>query len=105
MKATLEQMLHTWASGGWVMGAMALLAIVMYGTAAHLLLKLYHRGLTKVTEEKLRHWVNSPTESPANVRELVRYTQDEVHSLRDIEGRFREIETAKISDVDRKIAF
>jgi biopolymer transport protein ExbB len=105
MKATLEQMFHTWGTGGWVMGAMALLAIVMYGTAAHLLLKLYHRGLTRATDERLRHWVNTPAESPANVRELIRYTQDEVHSLRDIEGRFREIEAAKISDVDRKIAF
>ena len=42
---------------------------------------------------------------PANVRELIRYTQDEVHSLRDIEGRFREVEAAKVPDVDRRLAF
>lgn len=105
MKATIEQMFHTWSTGGWVMGALALLAIVMYGTAAHLLIKLYYRGLTGATDEKLRRWVSTPTDSPANVRELIRYTQDEVHSLRDIEGRFREIEAAKVTDVDRRIAF
>jgi biopolymer transport protein ExbB len=36
---------------------------------------------------------------------LIRYTQDEVHTLRDIEGRFREVEAMRISDVDRRLAF
>ena len=105
MKATFEQMLHAWESGGWVMPALAVLAIVMYTTAANLLLKLYQRGLTKTTDADLRRWVGTPGESPKNVRELIRYTQDEVHSLRDIEGRFAEVEAARVPDVDRRIAF
>jgi biopolymer transport protein ExbB len=105
MNATVQQMIHTWTAGGWVMPALALLAIVMYGTAAYLLIRLYQRGLTRVTDQKLRHWVASPSEAPANVQELLRYTQDEVHSLRDIEGRFREVEAAKVSGVNRGIAF
>ncbi len=105
MNATVQQMIHTWSTGGWVMAALALLGFVMYGTAAHLLIKLYHRGLTKVTDDKLRKWVSTPAESPKNVRELIRYTQDEVVSLDDIEGRFREVEAAKVPDVDRRLAF
>ena len=46
-----------------------------------------------------------PTKAPARIRELIRYTQDEVHSLRDIEGRFREVEAAKIPEADRRLAF
>lgn len=98
-------MIHTWSTGGPVMLALFTLGIVMYGTAAHLLMKLYHRGLTKVTDEKLRRWVSTPADAPANVRELIRYTQDEVHSLHDIEGRFREVEAAKVPTVDRGLAF
>src|SRR5688572_11047174 len=105
MNATLQQMVHTWSTGGWVMPALALLGIIMYGTAAHLLIKLYHRGLSKVTDDKLRHWVSTPAESPQNVRELIRYSQDEVRSLQEIEGRFREVEAAKVPDVDRRLAF
>ena len=105
MNATLQEMYHAWESGGWVMPALAVLALVMYTSAAHLLLSLYQRGLTKTTDADLRRWVSAPDEAPKNVRELIRYTQDEVHSLRDIEGRFAEVEAVKVPDVDRRVAF
>lgn len=98
-------MLHTWESGGWVMIALALVALVAYATAAHLLIYLYERGITRITESDLRRWVARPDAAPANFQELVRYTQDDVHSLADIEGRFREVEAAKVPEVDRRIAF
>ena len=85
--------------------ALATLAIITYSTAAHLLVHLYHRGLTKVSDADLRKWVAKPADSPSYLRELIRYTQDEVNSLRDIEGRFREVEAAKVPDVDRRLAF
>lgn len=105
MNATLDQMIKAWETGGWVMPALALLGIIMYGTAAHLLITLYNRGLTKATESDLRRWVSAPSESPKYARELIRYTQDQVHSLKEIEGRFREVEAARVPDVDRRIAF
>jgi biopolymer transport protein ExbB len=105
MNSIFQEMLHTWATGGWVMAALALLALVTYATAARLLVSLYHRGLTRVTDAHLRRWVAQPAEAPSAWRELIRYTQDEVHSLRDIEGRFREVEAAKVSEVDRRLAF
>ncbi len=105
MKAALDQMLHTWTNGGWVMAALALVALVAYTTAIHLMLMLYHRGLPKVTDADLRGWVAEPATAPEPISELIRYTQDEVHSLRDIEGRFREVEAAKIPEVNRRLAF
>jgi biopolymer transport protein ExbB len=105
MNQIFQQMLHTWESGGWVMIALALVALVAYSTAAHLLIYLYERGITRVTESDLRRWVARPDAAPAHFQELVRYTQDDVHSLADIEGRFREVEAAKVPEVDRRIAF
>jgi biopolymer transport protein ExbB len=105
MNAIIQQMIHTWSTGGWVMPALAVLGIIMYGTAAHLLMKLYYRGITRATDSDLRRWVSSPAESPKYARELIRYTQDEVQSLKDIEGRFREVEASKVPDVNRRIAF
>ncbi len=105
MNEILQTMWHTWTTGGWVMAAMVVLAMVMYASAAHLLMTAYHRGLTKATDVVLRNWVAKPDAAPASVRELVRYTQDEIHSVKDIEGRFREVEATQISDLDRRSAF
>jgi len=105
MNAIFQQMLHTWSTGGWVMPALAVVGLITYAAAAHLLFYLYHRGLTKATDARLRKWVAEPNEAPRNLRELIRYTQDEVNSLPEIEGRFREVEAAKVPDVDRRLAF
>ena len=105
MNAALEQILHTWKNGGWVMAALAVLAVMTYTTAARLLLFLRHRGLTRITDADLRVWVANPADAPEHIRELITYTQDEVHSVREVEGRFREVEAAKISESDRRLAF
>src|ERR1051325_1445479 len=105
MHPAIEQMLHTWKNGGIVMAAMFVLAVVTYATAVRLLLLLHHRGLTRVTDGNIRDRVAKPAEAPAHLRELIRYTQDEVHSLKDIEGRFREVEASKVPEVDRRLAF
>lgn len=103
MERIFEQMVHTWSTGGWVMAAIALLALVMYATASHLLLMLYRRGLTRASDADVVRWVADPAHAPASLRELVRYTQDGVRSLTAIEGRFREVETSLITDVDRRL--
>jgi biopolymer transport protein ExbB len=104
MNEIFQQIVHTWSTGGPVMIAMAVLAVIMYATAVHLLIGLYHKGLTRMSDARLCGWIAQPAEAPDNIRELIRYTQDEVHSLEDIEGRFREVEAAKVPDVDRRLA-
>lgn len=104
MEKLFQELTHTWATGGWVMAALALVAIIAYATAAHLLFSLHHRGLKHASDGDLIRWIASPSEAPSSLRELMRYVQDDVHSIRDIEGRFREVEAAKIPEVDRKLA-
>jgi biopolymer transport protein ExbB len=102
--SVLDQLLHTWSTGGWVMIALAGLGLIMYTTAAHLLLSLYHRGLKKASDSDIRDWIVDPDRAPARIREFIRYSQDEVKSLRDIEGRFREIEALKVPEADRRLS-
>ena len=105
MSNAWDQILHTWTNGGWVMAALALVAFVTYISAATLLVALHHRGLTKVTDTFLKSWVAAPVKAPAHLRPLIEYTQGDVHSLREIEGRFREVEASKVPDFDRRLAF
>jgi biopolymer transport protein ExbB len=87
------------------MAALALLAVISYATAAHLLMTLYYRGVTRAPDIQLHRWITHPDQAPARIRELIRYTQDGVHSLQDIGGRFREVEAAKVLEMDRRLAF
>lgn len=105
MNEFLQTIWHTWSTGGWVMIAMAALAFITYVSAVHLLMSAYHRGLTKATDVDLRNWVAMPERAPKHSRELIRYTQDEVKSIKDIEGRFREVEASRVLDLDRRVAF
>lgn len=105
MNSILQQMAHVWASGGWVMAALAMLALVMYATAAHLLAQLYCRGLTRANDSDLHHWVSHPSQAPTQIRSLIGYIQDDLQSFEDLEGRFREVEAAKVPEIDRRLAF
>ena len=70
-------------------------ALVAYCVAARLLLSLHYRGLTRITDNDMRAWVADPLQAPKQLRELFRYTQDEVQSLNGHRGAFREVEAAK----------
>ena len=105
MNDLFQQMWHAWSEGGVVMGAMALVAVITYACAINLLAHLRYRGLTKASDTVLRGWVARPEAAPKRIRELIRYTQDEISSVRDVEGRFREIEATKVTDLDRRLAF
>jgi biopolymer transport protein ExbB len=105
MNTILHDMWRTWSEGGMVMIAMAVLAIVMYATAINLLRTLKYKGITKASDTIVRGWVARPEAAPQRIRELIRYTQDEIHSLRDIEGRFREVEATQVTEMERGVAF
>ncbi len=105
MNELLHEMLHTWVSGGWVMAAIAILAVILYASAIHVLMSAHHRGISRASDPVLQRWVAQPQQAPARVRELIRYTQDEVRSIRDVEGRFREVEATQVTDLDRRLAF
>jgi biopolymer transport protein ExbB len=105
MNELWQTMWHTWTTGGWVMIAMVILSLITYASAAHVLLAARHPGITKANDVVIRNWVAKPDVAPKKLRELIRYTQDEIHSLQDIEGRFREVEATKVLDLDRRITF
>jgi len=98
-----QMMVHTWETGGWVMIALAVLGILIYATATHVLISLRYRGIQKATDDDIRKWLGDPSTAPKDLRELLRYVQDDVRSVRDIEGRFREVESRKIPHIDRYI--
>lgn len=102
--AMWQQMVHTWANGGYVMPALALLALLLYARIARLLMALYLPGVTRATDSVIQSWVHKPTVAPKRIRTLILFAQDEVETPRALRGRFQELHAACVAEFDRQLA-
>jgi biopolymer transport protein ExbB len=98
-----ERSWRIWVDGGMVMVPLFFVSVFIYALAAQLLLYFYRRQSHRLTEGTWQHWIANPAMASGEVGEMIRYTQDEVASLTDIQGRFAEITNAKIPPVERRL--
>lgn len=68
-----------------------ILGLAIYGAGFRMLLVLIPIRAHKVTDEECREWTANPESARGQLPEILRYAQDDVHSLRDIQSRFEEI--------------
>jgi biopolymer transport protein ExbB len=99
----LERSWRIWVDGGMVMIPLFFVSMSIYILAAQLLLYFYRRQLNRVGEATWQNWITNPKEAVGEVGEIIRYTQDEVGSLADIQGRFSEVACAKIPPIERRL--
>ena len=50
-------------------------------------------------------WIYEPSRGQGEVGEIIRYSQDEVHSVSDIHNRFSEVIASKIPAIDRHLSY
>jgi biopolymer transport protein ExbB len=99
----LERSWRIWVDGGMVMIPLFFVSLCIYTLAAQLLLYFYRRQSNRVAEPVWQGWIAQPGQAAGEVGEIIRYTQDEVASLADIQGRFSEVTHAKIPPVERRL--
>lgn len=105
METKLLNILHIWMAGGWTMIPLLLVALFIYGTSAQLLVYFSKRGFSKLKDSEWRSWVLLPETGEGEVGEIIRYTQDDATDTVQVQDRFTEIVSAKIPEVDRRLAF
>jgi biopolymer transport protein ExbB len=101
----MERVLEIWQSGGWVMIPLAVLAILLYVQAFQLLMYVRRANLDGKNEMQWREWVRAPERAKGNVADIIRYTQSEVSSTKQVIDRFDEIRSALMALVDRRTKF
>ncbi len=69
----LQEAMAIWLSGGWAMVAIAIVALVMFGTATHLWLRLRAKGFASVPERRWRTWVSRPQEGEGPIGGMIRF--------------------------------
>ena len=100
-----ENVFDTWISGGPLMIALALLAFVIYGSVLQVL--FYLRRLKELSrdEDQWGHWVESPEEATGLIGDMIRYTQRDVASHKDLRFRFLMLHRRIIQPLDRQLRF
>lgn len=105
MHPYLAKILHIWLSGGWVMIALAGLAILLYANGFQLLLFLRKGNLEFGHDSEWLGWIQNPEKAKGRAGEIIRYAQENVHSDKHIRNRFDEIKQSLIRPVERRLLF
>lgn len=98
-----ERVARTWLMGGWTMIPLALLSLLIYGSAIRLLSYFSRRGWHRLDESRWRHWVHHPEQAQGEVGEIIRYTQDEVRTADEVHDRFAEVMASKLPPLDQRL--
>ncbi len=87
------------------MWPLAGLAFFIYYSALELLLYFRKCGFHEPSEEQWLPWIDHPAEASGEVGRIIRYSQQNVFSLKDIRDRFTEVRTAQLARIDRRVRF
>lgn len=101
----MDRVFQIWVSGGWVMIPLFLLATLLYAQAFQLLMYLRRTRLDAANEAQWWQWVRSPDLAEGRVAEIIRYTQTDSSSAKQIRNRFDEVRLALVALIDRRTAF
>lgn len=99
----IERILHIWSAGGWVMWPLMALALLMFFTACRLWIYLGARQFRKLPEARWKQWVRNPEQGEGEVGEIIRYVQDEVESVNEINTRFAEVTAKTLPPIERQL--
>lgn len=101
----ITEIFNIWNSGGWVMFPLSLLAILIYtlGSEMFLFLRAYNLGIANTNNWK--EWIHNPDLAPNQAKEIIRYTQENVSTSKQLCNRFEEIERSLLHPIDRKLTF
>lgn len=100
-----SQITGIWLSGGWVMIPLALLAVLIYSTGLELLMYLRKGNMQLGHESEWLVWIQDPAKATGRFGEIIRYTQDEVTTSRQVRNRFEEVRLDLITGIDRRLIF
>ena len=94
-----------WLSGGWVMVPLFVLAVLLYAQAFQLVMYLRRTDIRSSSDADWLEWVRAPEKAEGHVAEIIRYSQSDVSSAKQVQNRFEEIRLALVELIDRRAKF
>ena len=89
--------------GGWVMIPLFMLGLVIYGLGISIILFFRRTTYRNATPEQVRTWVEDPSTADGQVGEILRYAQEDVGSMEQIQSRFEEVRLSEVPRINLSI--
>jgi biopolymer transport protein ExbB len=102
-KPYLDEAIEILQSGGFIMIPLFILGLLAFYVAARLFLYFLKSHFKKLSIEQCESWVKDSSKAQGQIGEIIRYSQDSVRSLGDIQDRFSEIRTAEMPRLNQNI--
>ena len=101
----MDDAIGVWVDGGFLMWPLFILALVIYFYALEILVYFRREDYHKLDESVYASWIKDPSKSQGAIGEIIRYSQNGVKTLRDVESRFDEVKAAHLPEIQRRIVF
>jgi len=79
------------------------LGLIIYGLGISILLFFRRTKYRNATPEQVRAWVMDPSKADSQVSEILRYAQEDVTSMEQIQTRFEEIRLSEVPRINLSI--
>lgn len=84
---------------------LALLAVLIYTTGVQLLVFLRKGNIQLGHEQEWLLWIQEPAKAQGRAGEIIRYTQEGVHSAKQVRNRFNEVRLSLLDSVEQRLVF
>lgn len=103
MNELWETVWKIWTDGGWLMGPLAVLGLMIYSSIFSVILYLNHLLQRQADQDQWAHWIDKPEEANGSIGSMVCHAQEECHSIADIRSRVLELKRAHLGPIDNRL--
>lgn len=104
MVGLIQEAIAIWRAGGWAMYGLTLNALLLFGLASAIWLRLQSKGYRTVPESEWRQWLQQPSARRGAIGRLIE-SLVQVRSLEELTVRFQELRAAEIAPFERDLRF
>lgn len=100
-----EDALGLWLEGGWLMGPLFVLGLLIYYSVFEIYFRLSSKDYTKVNQNEWRHWIDKPEESKGDLGKIISFVLADKRTPVAVRLRFQEVRSTLIERLNRRIKF
>ena len=100
-----EDALGLWIEGGWLMGPLFILGMLIYYSVFEIYFRLSSKDYTTVSPNEWRHWIDKPMESQGDIGRIIRFVLADKRTPSAVRLRFQEVRNTLIDRLNRRIKF